>query len=127
MADMLGDLRFAVLGPINRLAPATAAARDDDIDAAILDVNLAGENVYPVAEILESRGVPFVFVTGYGIESIDRRFAHVPVIQKPVERPALESLFAGVLDGSMKRAAKRGKTAEKSRAAALAGSSESVA
>jgi len=123
MADMLGDLHFAVLGPINRLAPATAAARDDDIDAAILDVNLAGENVYPVAEILESRGVPFVFVTGYGMESIDRRFAHVPVIQKPVERPVLENIFAGVLNGPVKR----GKAAEQPRAAALAGPGESVA
>jgi PAS domain S-box-containing protein len=123
MADMLGDLHFAVLGPINRLAPAAAAARDDDIDAAILDVNLAGENVYPVAEILESRGVPFVFVTGYGMESIDRRFAHVPVIQKPVERPVLENIFAGVLNGPVKR----GKAAEQPRAAALAGPGESVA
>ena len=127
MADMLGDLRFAVLGPINRLAPATAAARDDDIDAAILDVNLAGENVYPVAEILESRGVPFIFVTGYGMESIDRRFAHVPVIQKPVERPVLENIFAGVLSGPVNRADKRGRAAEKPRAAALAGSNGGVA
>jgi two-component sensor histidine kinase len=127
MADMLGDLRFAVLGPINRLAPATAAARDDDIDAAILDVNLAGENVYPVAEILERRGVPYVFVTGYGMECIDRRFAHVPVIQKPVERPVLENIFAGVLNGPAQRGTKCGKATENLRAAALAGSSESAA
>jgi hypothetical protein len=61
------------------------------------------------------------------MESIDRRFAHIPVIQKPVERPMLESIFADVLNGEVNRSAKRGKAAEKLHAAALAESDGTLA
>jgi hypothetical protein len=47
-----------------------------------------------VADVLVARGVPIVFVTGYGAESIDGRFAQIPVLQKPIERQVLESFFA---------------------------------
>ena len=77
------------------------------IDAAVLDINLDGEMVYSVADLLAARGIPFVFVTGYGAESIDGRFAHVPVLQKPVERQMLEGVFvidAARANGSAPRA-----------------------
>jgi hypothetical protein len=57
--------------------------------AAVLDVNLAGEKIYPLAEQLSGRGIPFVFVTGYAADAIDDRFAGVPVLQKPVDGAAL--------------------------------------
>jgi hypothetical protein len=59
----------------------------------VLDVNLDGEVVYPVADAVVERGLPFVFVTGYSAEGIDRRFAQVPVLQKPIERQMLQSVF----------------------------------
>jgi two-component sensor histidine kinase/DNA-binding response OmpR family regulator len=93
MRDMLAELGFHVVGPFGRAADAAAAARDEAIDGAVLDINLDGEAVYPVAEALTARGIPFVFVTGYAAETIDARFAHVPVLQKPIERQMLESLF----------------------------------
>ncbi len=93
MRDMLTELGFHVVGPFGRSADAAAAARDEDVDAAVLDINLDGEAAYPVADLLAARGIPFVFVTGYGAESIDGRFAHVPVLQKPIERAMLESVF----------------------------------
>jgi CheY-like chemotaxis protein len=65
----------------------------EELDAAILDVNLGGESVYPVADMLHARGIPFVFMTGYGSASIDPRFAMVPVLQKPIEAKALEDMF----------------------------------
>ena len=65
----------------------------NELDAAILDVNLGGELVYPVADLLAAKGIPFIFVTGYGHESIDRRFAHNPILEKPVEREVLEELL----------------------------------
>ena len=64
----------------------------------MLDVNLAGQPIYPVADILASRGIPFVFVTGYNAEGIDRRYAHVPVLEKPIEPDMLQQLF--VNDGT---------------------------
>jgi PAS domain S-box-containing protein len=94
MKDMLTDLGFSVVGPFSRIAEALPAARENDLEAAVLDINLNGELVYPVAEALVARGVPIVFVTGYGAESIDKGFSHIPVLQKPIERQVLESFFA---------------------------------
>ena len=93
MSDMLTELGFDVIGPFGRLADAMAAVGREDFQAAILDVNLDGEMVYPVADAVLARGVPFVFVTGYGAEGIDRRFAQVPVLQKPIERQMLQNVF----------------------------------
>ena len=94
MKDMLTDLGFSVIGPYSRIAEALPVARANDLEAAVLDINLNGELVYPVAAALVERGVPIVFVTGYGAESIDRQFSQIPVLQKPIERKVLESFFA---------------------------------
>jgi two-component SAPR family response regulator len=69
------------------------AAVHAEIDAGIIDINLGGEFVYPVADVLVARNIPFVFVTGYGVESIEPRFGGVPMIKKPVQRQALETIF----------------------------------
>jgi CheY-like chemotaxis protein len=92
MRDLLGELGFDVT-IASTAGGALAAARDQEINAALLDVNLGGELIYPLADYLAARGVPFAFVTGYGAETIDRRFDHVPVLQKPIERQVLESVF----------------------------------
>jgi len=92
-SDALTELGYDVVGPFSRPADALAAIEVGGVAAAILDVNLNGTPVYPVAEELAARGIPFVFVTGYGIESIDRRFAKVQVLQKPIERETLERIF----------------------------------
>jgi PAS domain S-box-containing protein len=93
MKDMLAELGYDVLGAFGSTAEAVSAALANEIDAGILDVNLGGDMVYPVADLLARRGVPFVFVTGYGAESIDGRYAQVPVLQKPIERDMLERIF----------------------------------
>jgi len=93
MKDMLVDLGFEVLGAYGKTADALAAASNHQVNAAVLDVNLGGELVYPVADLLIAKGVPFVFVTGYGAETIEPRFAHVPVLPKPIEREALHAAF----------------------------------
>jgi len=94
VSDAMMELGYQVVGPFSRPPDAIAAVKDGNIAAAILDINLAGTLVYPVAEELTSRGIPFVFVTGYGIESIDQRFADIPVLQKPIERETLQRIFA---------------------------------
>jgi PAS domain S-box-containing protein len=93
MKDILTDLGFSVIGPFSRLAEAMVAAVHEDINAGIIDVNLGGEFVYPVADVLAARKIPFVFITGYGVESIDGRFAHVPIVKKPVQRQVLQQIF----------------------------------
>lgn len=66
LEDMLLDLGVAVIGPAATLAEALALTGEGGLDAALLDVNLGGERSYPVAEALAARGVPFLFLTGYG-------------------------------------------------------------
>src|SRR5262249_15854241 len=55
--------------------------------------NLSGEAVYPVADILNSKNVPFAFITGYGTEALASEYANAPVLQKPVDQRTLQSLF----------------------------------
>jgi CheY-like chemotaxis protein len=93
MADALADLGFRVVGPCNSVDEALAVKAANHIDAAILDVNLRGALVYPLAESLVEEGIPLAFVTGYGAESIDSRFSHVPLLQKPINADDLRDLF----------------------------------
>ncbi len=96
--DMLGDLGCEVVGPAGSVARAQELARTEtEIAGAILDVNLGGEPIYPVAETLKARGVPFVFITGYGSADIDGRFADAPTVQKPFSMPALRDTLVKVL------------------------------
>ena len=93
LRELLLELGFGVVGPLGNLTQALAAAQSEDICGAVLDVNLGGEQIYPVAEALAARHIPFVFVTGYSPAGIDRKFAAVPVIEKPVEPEALRQLL----------------------------------
>jgi two-component sensor histidine kinase/DNA-binding response OmpR family regulator len=91
--ECLGDFGYQVIGPISTATEAAARAKDGNFEAAVLDINLGDGAVYPIAEMLTARGVPFVFVTGYDAESVDARFRNVPVLQKPVERDVLQRIF----------------------------------
>jgi len=93
LREALDELGFSVLGPFNRISEAMIALRNNHIDAAVLDVNLGGELIYPLADVLTADHVPFVFITGYGAEEIEPRYARAPVLQKPIEASALKSVF----------------------------------
>jgi two-component sensor histidine kinase/DNA-binding response OmpR family regulator len=94
LADMLSEFGHTVDGPYSRLGDAISAAKNNDVQAGILDVNLGGETIYALADVLDKRKIPFVFVTGYSADSIDHRFAHVPVLQKPIERQKLRAVLS---------------------------------
>jgi len=83
--DMLADEGCEVAATASRLGEALTLAGDTGlaIDLAILDVNLAGEPVFAVAEILSKRGVPFAFATGYGAGGLPEAWRHRPTLQKP--------------------------------------------
>jgi CheY-like chemotaxis protein len=97
MREFLLEYGLFVVGPCCTAGEALAAA-GSDFDCAILDLNLGGESVYPVATALAERKVPFAFVTGYGRESLDGRFADVPILQKPITRENLESCLRDMLN-----------------------------
>jgi CheY-like chemotaxis protein len=103
--DMLFELGCVVSGVAGTLSRGMALASDEGfrIDGAILDINLGGEKVYPVAEALAARRVPFIFSTGYGGVGVASEFAHVPILAKPYDQRALEQKLItafGVTAGS---------------------------
>ncbi len=99
LEEILADLGAEVAGPYGRLADGLAAARAERFDGAVLDLNLAGQPAEPLADLLLARSVPFVFITGYQRDSIDRRYANVPVLPKPIDSAALESVLLALLGG----------------------------
>ena len=81
--DMLTDLGCTVVGPAARLDEAIDLAKTSELDCAVLDVNLGGQPIFPLADLLRERGKPFAFATGYGdagVRDVDRG---TPVLQKP--------------------------------------------
>jgi two-component sensor histidine kinase/CheY-like chemotaxis protein len=96
LEDQLQEIGLSIVATCASIPEAMMAIDRNAPDAAILDVNLGGQLVYPVADRLMDLHIPFVFVTGYGRESIDRRYDSIHVLEKPVERQALEAVFAKV-------------------------------
>jgi CheY-like chemotaxis protein len=91
--DTLIESGWSVVGPFSVIEDARNVVSKTSINAAILDVNLNGDLVYPLAQTLTDKEIPFVFVTGYGVESIDPRFRKVQVLHKPIDRDVLKRLF----------------------------------
>jgi PAS domain S-box-containing protein len=104
LTGFLDQLDCTALGPCATPFEALSFLKDNAIDAALLDVNLGGETVYPVADALHSIRVPFAFLTGYGGESIEPRFAETARLEKPVGFEALARVI-GVLCASARRRA----------------------
>lgn len=96
--EMLEDLGCTVVASVPRLALAREKAGTAQVDLAILDVNLAGERVFPVAQILRGRGVPFLFSTGYGASGLPEEFAQSPVLHKPFSENELQLKIALTLN-----------------------------
>ena len=103
LEDVLGDLGCEVVAQAMRIDQAVSTASTlGPVDVAILDVNIGGKPVFPVAQILKERGVPLVFATGYGREGLPPEWQDHAVIVKPyslqdIER-ALTPLLLGRLD-----------------------------
>jgi CheY-like chemotaxis protein len=93
VVDMLTGLGATVIGPATSLEAGLSLAGSESIDAAVLDINLRGERIDPIADLLDARGIPVLFATGYGMAAgIDRRDA--PVIDKPYTQERLATGLA---------------------------------
>jgi DNA-binding response OmpR family regulator len=97
--DMLTDFGCTVVGPAPDLDAAMALARSAGIDAALLDVNVAGRAIFPVADALKARGVPFAFASGYGAAGVEGDHRGAPVLQKPFRQIDLERALTGLMTG----------------------------
>jgi CheY-like chemotaxis protein len=81
--DIVCDLGWEVPANVASISAALHALHGGEFDLALLDVNIAGEEVFPVADALLDRNVPFVFTTGYGEHGIRVDLRHHPVLEKP--------------------------------------------
>lgn len=94
LEDMLVELGCEVLWTAHRVGKALDLVARSTPDAAVLDVNIAGDEVYPVAQALAARNIPFVFTTGYGTRGLHDPWRDRPIVQKPFQ---VEHLSDGLL------------------------------
>lgn len=92
--DWLMDLGHEIVGPAHSVASALSLLEQSAPDAAILDISLAGETSYAVADVLAARGIPFVFATGRSIDGLEERFRSAPTLSKPFDLDALTNVIA---------------------------------
>lgn len=104
IAMALEDRGASVLGPVGGIREAIAAIGEaPDLAGAVLDVNLSGELVFPVAYDLARRAVPFVFLTGYDRSLVAVRFASVPAFEKPVRPEEVMKALADAMNAPAQR------------------------
>ncbi|MCD9124244.1 response regulator [Luteimonas fraxinea] len=104
LEDFLDDLGYTPPAVASNVAQALRIIETRDIDFAILDINLGGEQSFPIADALDARGIPYIFMTGYGAAGVpDRLRAHY-VLQKPYGADALKKALAS--GGEMLHAAR---------------------
>ncbi len=97
LEDMVEGMGCAVTAMAPRVSMGVSLAQTGDFDLAILDVNVAGENIEPVADTLAARGVPFIFATGYGEAGTPIRHRNRPVVAKPFREDQLQAAIRKAL------------------------------
>jgi CheY-like chemotaxis protein len=100
LEDMLGELGYSIAAQASHLDEALEAATTTDFDIAILDVNLNGQPISPVADALAARGTPFVFATGYGEHGLPEPYRDRPALKKPFQIDGLKLMLQTALAGS---------------------------
>lgn len=93
LKSMLEEIGCEVVGMAARLREAEELARREKLDGVLLDLNLAGQFAYPVADILKERDIPFIIMSGYDAGQLHPGFAGLPNMQKPFEREGLEAMI----------------------------------
>lgn len=93
LEDLLKKLGLKVVATATRLADAVDFAEKDELDVALLDVMMKGLDVHPVVQALSRRGIPFAFVTGYGVTRTTGIYRDRPVLTKPITQPELRRVL----------------------------------
>lgn len=95
--DAMTEIGLEIAGCYGRIGRALPVAEATPLQGAVLDVNVAGERIDPIAAALQRRGIPFVFVTGYGEEGVAAPFNHHPVVTKPFDPASLQAALRAVI------------------------------
>ena len=94
--DLLADMGAKAVGPAADLGSALDMALNESFDFALVDVNLSGEASFPVADVLIERGLPFAFLTGYGVAGVREDLRDHCVLNKPIDPTQLERALMGI-------------------------------
>lgn len=94
---VLTDLGCEIVGPAGSVAGAVALAKTERLSGALLDVNIRGESVYPVADLLKLRGIPFIFVTGYKRRELPPPHDDAAMLEKPFDETMLADTIRAAL------------------------------
>ena len=97
LEDMLVEFGCSIAAVASNLEEGKKAAQTTEIDLAILDVNIDGHQVFPIADILRGRKLPFIFITGYGARGLPDAYRDTPTLQKPFQMQDLKATLARVL------------------------------
>ena len=97
VADMLEELGYSVAAEAGEINEAMKLAQSTEFDLAILDVNVNGKVISPVAEVIQARNRPFVFATGYGAQGLPEEFRNRPTLQKPFQMETLAQVLSSTL------------------------------
>ena len=99
LEDMIGDLGGNIVATASRVDAALKIIEErvDEIDAALLDVNLGSENAFPIAEALGAHGKPFAFSTGYGHAGLPEEWRHCLAVQKPFTQEQIEAVLTRIM------------------------------
>ena len=97
LETILEDMGCTPVGPASTVDEGLRMATDEAVDAALLDVNVAGRQVFPIAQVLKDRGVPFVFSTGYGEGGLPDEWRGQPTLQKPFTEAAVRDALMAVM------------------------------
>ncbi|MBX9609462.1 MAG: response regulator [Gammaproteobacteria bacterium] len=99
LEDVLESLDTAIVGPASTMSEALALAAGENFNFAVLDINLHGEKVFPVADLLTERRIPFIFSSGYVAKNVlPERYADAAVIAKPFDMDRLVTLLRGLIE-----------------------------
>ena len=100
VVDMLEQLGYHIAAEAGDIDEAVRLANSTEFDLAILDVNVNGRLISPVAEAVEGRNLPFVFATGYGVQGLPEKYRSRPLLQKPFQLETLSRVVQGALSGA---------------------------
>ena len=100
VVDMLEELGFSVAAETGEINEALQLAEATEFDIAILDVNVNGKVISPVADLLKARNRPFIFATGYGTQGVPEDYRDRPALQKPFQIESLKQALDATLRGA---------------------------
>jgi CheY-like chemotaxis protein len=103
IADMVEELGHTIVAEAGNMTEALALAQTADFEIAVLDINVGGAKIEPVADVIAGRRLPFIFASGYGAAGVPEKFRDRPTLQKPFPKERLGKAIEETLRESDRR------------------------